>query len=83
MRTAMGLRLTVICFFKEVSVPVERPLIDAGRFDTVRETRDAVQDAMRDNVSAAVQEAVGRESHPASLFQVHVAPGSITRDIHP
>ena len=50
MRTVMGLRPIVICFFDEGFGPVERPLIDAfGRFDTVRETRDAVQDAMRDN----------------------------------
>ena len=41
-RTVMGSDY-VICFLEDVYTPVERTLIEAGRFDTVRETRNAFQ----------------------------------------
>jgi uncharacterized protein YbcI len=63
----------VICFLEEVYTPVERTLIDAGRFDTVRATRNAFQDTMREAFSAAVEEAVGRKVI-GFLSQVHVDP---------
>jgi uncharacterized protein YbcI len=52
---------------------VERTLIDAGRFDTVRATRNAFQDTMREAFSAAVEEAVGRKVI-GFVSQIHVAP---------
>ncbi len=71
-RTVMGSDY-VICFLEDVYTPVERTLIDAGRFDTVRETRIAFQDTMREAFSAAVEEAVGRKVI-GFLSQVHVNP---------
>jgi uncharacterized protein YbcI len=71
-RTVMGSDY-VICFLEDVYTPVERTLIEAGRFDTVRETRNAFQDTMRDAFSRAVEEAVGRKVI-GFLSQVHVAP---------
>jgi uncharacterized protein YbcI len=71
-RTVMGADY-VICFMEDIYTPVERTLIDAGRFDTVRETRTAFQDTMREAFSAAVEEAVGRKVI-GFLSQVHVNP---------
>jgi uncharacterized protein YbcI len=71
-RTVMGSDY-VICFLEDVYTPVERTLIEAGRFDTVRETRNAFQDTMRERFSAAVEEAVGRRVI-GFLSQVHVDP---------
>jgi uncharacterized protein YbcI len=71
-RTVMGSDY-VICFLEDVYTPVERTLIDAGRFDTVRETRNAFQDTMREKFSAAVEEAVGRKVI-GFVSQVHVDP---------
>jgi uncharacterized protein YbcI len=71
-RTVMGSDY-VICFLEDVYTPVERTLIDAGRFDTVRETRNAFQDTMREAFSDAVEEAVGRKVI-GFLSQVHVDP---------
>jgi uncharacterized protein YbcI len=55
-RTVMGSDY-VICFLEDVYTPVERTLIDAGRFDTVRATRNAFQDTMREAFSDDVEEA--------------------------
>src|SRR5437588_9916001 len=63
----------VICFLEDVYTPVERTLIDAGRFDTVRATRNAFQDTMREKFSQAVEAAVGRKV-VGFLSQVHVDP---------
>jgi uncharacterized protein YbcI len=71
-RTVMGSDY-VICFLEDVYTPVERTLIDAGRFDTVRATRNAFQDTMRAAFSQAVEEAVGRKVI-GFLSQVHVDP---------
>jgi uncharacterized protein YbcI len=71
-RTVMGSDY-VICFLEDVYTPVERTLIDAGKFDTVRDTRNAFQDTMRDKFSAAVEEAVGRKVI-GFLSQVHMNP---------
>jgi len=71
-RTVMGSDY-VICFLEDVYSPVERTLIDAGRFDTVRETRNAFQDTMRVAFSQAVEEAVGRKVI-GFLSQVNVDP---------
>jgi uncharacterized protein YbcI len=71
-RTVMGSDY-VICFLEDVYTPAERTLIEAGRFETVRETRSAFQDTMREKFSAAVEEAVGRKVI-GFLSQVHVDP---------
>lgn len=63
----------VICFLEDVYSPVERRLIAAGRFDTVRETRNAFQDTMREDFSRAVEEALGRKVI-GFISQVHVDP---------
>jgi uncharacterized protein YbcI len=63
----------VICFLEDSYTPVERTLINSGRFDTVRETRNALQDTMRAEFMAAVEEVVGRKVI-GFLSQVHVDP---------
>ena len=35
----------VICFMEDIYTPVERTLIEAGRFPAVQETRGAFQDS--------------------------------------
>jgi uncharacterized protein YbcI len=71
-RTVMGSDY-VICFLEDVYTPVERTLIDAGRFDTVRETRNAFQETMREAFCDAVEKALGRKVI-GFLSQVHVNP---------
>ena len=71
-RTVMGSDY-VIVFLEDVYTTVERTLIDAGRFETVRATRNAFQDTMRQLFSDAVEEAVGRKVI-GFLSQVHVDP---------
>ena len=71
-RTVMGSDY-VICFLEDVYTTAERTLIDAGHFDTVRATRNAFQETMRERFSQAVEEAVGRKVI-GFLSQVHVNP---------
>lgn len=71
-RTVMG-EDYVICFLEGIYTPVEKTLIDAGRFDAVRETREAFQETMRENFCAAVEQATGRKV-VGFLSQVHVDP---------
>lgn len=71
-RTVMGADY-VICFLEDIYTQVERTLIEAGRFDTVRETRNAFQDTMRDTFSETVEQAVGRKVI-GFISQVHVDP---------
>jgi uncharacterized protein YbcI len=71
-RTVMGADY-VICFLEGIYTPVERTLIEAGRFDAVQETRAAFQETMREKFSDAVEQAVGRKVI-GFLSQVHVDP---------
>jgi uncharacterized protein YbcI len=71
-RTVMGSDY-VICFLEDVYTPVERTLIDAGRFDAVRATRDAWQETMRPAFLDAVEKALGRKVI-GFLSQVHINP---------
>ena len=71
-RTVMGADY-VICFLEDIYTPVERTLIDAGRFEAVQATRSAFQDTMRQTFSEAVEELTGREV-VGFLSQVHVDP---------
>jgi uncharacterized protein YbcI len=50
----------VVCFLEDIYTPVERTLIEAGRTEAVRETRNLFQDAMGPKFKAAVEEATGR-----------------------
>jgi uncharacterized protein YbcI len=63
----------VVCFLEDIYTPVERTLIDAGRTDTVRETRNTFQDAMGPKFREAVEEATGR-TVVAFMSQVHFDP---------
>ena len=63
----------VVCFLDDIYTPVERTLIDAGRSEAVRETRNIFQDAMSANFRASVEEATGR-TVVAFMSQVHFAP---------
>ena len=63
----------VVCFLEDIYTPVERTLIDAGRFPAVQETRSAFQDTMREKFSNAVEQVVGRKV-VGFLSQVHVDP---------
>jgi uncharacterized protein YbcI len=50
----------LVCVMRDVLTTVERTLVEAGEHDTVRETRLAFQDAMRDRFTEAVERIVGR-----------------------
>jgi uncharacterized protein YbcI len=63
----------VVCFLEDIYTPVERTLIEAGRTDTVRETRNTFQDAMGPKFREAVEEATGR-TVVAFMSQVHFEP---------
>ena len=63
----------VICFLEDIYTPVERTLIEAGRTEAVRETRNIFQEAMGPKFREAVEEATGR-SVIAFMSQVHVDP---------
>jgi uncharacterized protein YbcI len=71
-RTVMGADF-IICFLEDIYTPVERTLIDAGRFEAVAETRSAFQDTMRDNFVQVVEESAGRKV-VGFLSQVHADP---------
>jgi uncharacterized protein YbcI len=71
-RTVMGSDY-VIVFLEDVYTPVEKTLIESGRFDAVKGMRSAFQDSMREKFSEAVEELVGRKVI-GFLSQVHVDP---------
>jgi uncharacterized protein YbcI len=63
----------VICFLEDIYTPLERTLIDAGRFDVVQETHHAFQAVMREKFTNAVETLVKRKVI-GFLSQVHVDP---------
>jgi uncharacterized protein YbcI len=63
----------VVCFLDDIYTQVERTLVDAGRAEAVKETRQLFQQAMRPSFVEAVQEATGR-TVIAFMSQVHFAP---------
>jgi uncharacterized protein YbcI len=67
----------LIVFLEDIYTPVERTLIDAGQRDTVRQTRQAFQDAMTDRFTAAIEQITGRKVI-AFLSQVHFDPDLAT-----
>ena len=50
----------VIVFLEDIYTPLERTLIEAGDHETVKETRQAFQMAMRDRFCDAVEAITGR-----------------------
>jgi uncharacterized protein YbcI len=50
----------VVCFLEDIYTPVERTLVEAGRSETVRKTRNIFQDAMGPKFREAVEEVTGR-----------------------
>jgi uncharacterized protein YbcI len=71
-RTIMG-RDHVVVFLEDIYTTVERTLIDAGQFDTVRQTRHSFQQAMRESFSEAV-ERILRRKVAAFMSEVHEDP---------
>jgi len=71
-RTVMGADY-VITFLEDIYTPVERTLIEAGRFEAVKETRGAFQDTMKERFTGEVEKLVGRKVI-GFLSQVHVDP---------
>jgi uncharacterized protein YbcI len=63
----------VIAFLEDIYTPVERTLIEAGSAETVKETRQVFQMAMRQAFSEAVEEITGRKV-VAFMSQVHFEP---------
>jgi uncharacterized protein YbcI len=51
----------VVVFLEGIYTPLERTLIDAGKHEDVRRTRQVFQDAMRERFSEAVEEITGRK----------------------
>jgi uncharacterized protein YbcI len=51
----------VVVLLEEIYTPVERTLIEAGKHEEVRRTRQVFQDAMRERFSKAVEEIGGRK----------------------
>jgi uncharacterized protein YbcI len=66
-RTVMGSDY-VIVFLDDDYTPVERTLINAGRFDAVKETRSAFQATIREKFSEAVERLSARWSASSQMF---------------
>jgi len=45
----------IVIFLEDIYTPVERTLIEAGRHEDVRHTRQVFQDAMRDRFAESVE----------------------------
>jgi uncharacterized protein YbcI len=71
-RTIMG-RDHVVVFLEDIYTTVERTLIDAGEFETVRQTRHGFQTIMRQSFSQVVEEKLGRRVI-AFMSEVHENP---------
>jgi uncharacterized protein YbcI len=63
----------VVVFLEDIYTPLERTLIEAEDWETVKQTRQAFQMAMRQPFSAAVEQAMGRKVL-AFMSQVHLNP---------
>jgi uncharacterized protein YbcI len=63
----------VICFLEDIYTPLEHTLIDAGKDEAVRDTRQLFQQAMRENFVEVVEGATGRKVI-AFMSQNHFAP---------
>lgn len=61
MTRTMYQRNHIVVFLEDIYTPVERTLIEAGRHEDVRRTRQAFQDAMRNRFAESVEEITGRK----------------------
>lgn len=61
MTRTMYQRNHIVVFLEDIYTPVERTLIEAGRHEDVRRTRQAFQDAMRKRFAESVEEITGRK----------------------
>ena len=50
----------LVVFLEDIYTPVERTLIEAGKHEEVRRTRQVFQDAMRHRFSESIEEITGR-----------------------
>jgi uncharacterized protein YbcI len=71
-RTVTG-RDHVVVFLSDIYTTLERTLIDDGKFDVVRATRQAFQLTLRDAFAASVEEITGRRVI-AFMSEVHQDP---------
>jgi uncharacterized protein YbcI len=71
-RTVLGDGYLVV-FLHDIYTPLERTLIEAGDWETVKETRQAFQMAMRSSFSAVVEQLMERKVL-AFMSQVHLDP---------
>ena len=70
----------VVVFLEDICTPVERTLIEAGRHEDVRRTRQVFQDAMRERFSQSVEEITGRKVRfKGDAADSVIAPGIGTR----
>ena len=63
----------VVVFLEDGYTPMERTLISAGKFETVRHTRHEFQRVLRAEFTAAVEELSGRKVR-AFMSEVHHDP---------
>lgn len=63
----------VVTFLDGIFTVLERRLVDAGRFQHVRETRAAFQELMRDTFTEVVERATGR-TVIAFFSEIHAHP---------
>jgi uncharacterized protein YbcI len=63
----------VTCYLEDIYTTVEKTLIEAGHFDSVRQTRMTFQQAMEERFKSAIEELTGRKVL-AFFSQVHVNP---------
>jgi uncharacterized protein YbcI len=63
----------VIAFLEDIFTPAERTLIEAGNYEDVRRTRQALQMAVRKQFCEAVEQKTGRKVI-AFMSQIHFDP---------
>ena len=51
----------IVVFLEDIYTPVERTLLEAGRHEDVRRTRQVFQDAMRGRFSDSIEQITGRK----------------------
>jgi uncharacterized protein YbcI len=71
-RTVMG-RDHVVVFLEDIYTTLERTLIDDGKFDSVRRTRQDFQMTLEEAFTTAVESITGRKVI-AFMSEVHLAP---------
>jgi uncharacterized protein YbcI len=82
----------LVVFLEDIYTPVERTLIDSGKHEDVRRTRQVFQDAMRGRFAEAVEEITGRKViqfmsqvsfDPDMAAEIFILEPGTTEDIAP